>query len=345
MGEVLRARVELVPGVEREVAIKLVKQEHASDEHFARLFVDEARVALSLTHSNVVMAHDFGCIREESGRERWFLAMELVDGLDLGTLLRLRIVQGAAGLPAAAALTVAIEACKGLDYAHRRRDARGSPLGVVHRDVSPGNVLLSREGEVKIADFGVAKSTLRDVGSLVGTVKGKIPYMAPEQLSAAPLDKRADVYGIGIVLYEMLSGRRAFADEDEGAALIPDVVAGKHPALRDCMPSLPARLAEIVERAMAPEPAQRFPSAAALRLELERFALDARLIVSTPDLVDVVEDALRTRTRLAPLEERMSRAERGRAPAQGGPLDFGAALERVLGDEPYSVYTAITRPG
>lgn len=343
MGEVFRASIAWVPGVERDVAIKVVKSELAADPHFASLFIDEARVALCLAHSNIVVAHDFGRIELPDAPERWFLAMELIDGVDLGSLLRYRLVEGQRGVPLQAALTIAIEICKGLDYAHRRTDPQGRSLGVVHRDVSPGNVLVSREGEVKVADFGVAKSTLRDVGSLVGTVKGKIPYMAPEQLRGAPLDARVDVYGVGIVLYEMLCGVRAYVDEDEGPALIPDVMAGRHPALGQRAPEIPDALCQIVIRAMDPEPSRRFPSAAALRVELERFALCQRLLLSTPDLAELVEDALVVRKRLAPLEERMRAARRAKAAASGGAgLDFGSALERVLGDAPFSVYTRTT---
>ena len=341
MGEVFRAAVTLVPGVERQVAIKVVKSELASDPHFAALFVDEARVALSLAHSNIVVAHDFGRIDLPGAPERWFLAMELIEGVDLGSLLRYRLVEGQRGVPLAAALTIAIEICKGLDYAHRRTDAEGRKLGVVHRDVSPGNILVSREGEVKVADFGVAKSTLRDVGSLVGTVKGKIPYMAPEQLAGATLDARVDVYGVGIVLYEMLCGVRAYVDEDEGPALIPDVMAGRHPPLRERAPELAQGLAAIVSRAMDPEPSRRFASAAALRVELERFAQAQRLLLCTPDLAELVEEALAVRKRLAPLEARMRAARRAKttASSEAGALDFGSALERVLGDAPFSVYT------
>ncbi|MEQ9075530.1 MAG: serine/threonine-protein kinase, partial [Sandaracinaceae bacterium] len=152
MGEVFLASVETMPGVLRPVALKLVRPELAGQPGFAQLFVEEVRVAMSLSHANVVQAFDVGQIDA-----RWFLAMEYVDGLDLSALL------SRGPLPLGLSLLVAIEALKGLDYAHRRRGADGAPLAIVHRDVSPGNLLLSRVGEVKVADFGVAKSTLRDV--------------------------------------------------------------------------------------------------------------------------------------------------------------------------------------
>src|SRR5688572_21477609 len=172
MGEVYRACTG-IGGAEKQVALKLVRADVAADPGIAGMFVEEAKVALALSHTNVVQAFEVG--RSE---DRYFLAMEHVDGIDLGALIRLCRDRLGQPIPHRHAIYVAIEALKGLDYAHRCRDTEGRPLRLVHRDISPGNILLSREGEVKIADFGIAKTTLRATGSMAGSFKGKLLYMA-----------------------------------------------------------------------------------------------------------------------------------------------------------------------
>ena len=305
MGEVFLASVETMPGVLRPVALKLVRPELAGQPGFAQLFVEEVRVAMSLSHANVVQAFDVGQIDA-----RWFLAMEYVDGLDLSALL------SRGPLPLGLSLLVAIEALKGLDYAHRRRGADGAPLAIVHRDVSPGNLLLSREGEVKVADFGVAKSTLRDVGSVIGTLKGKIPYMPPEQVKGGAVDRRADLYALGAVLYEMIAGRRLF--EGDGAALIPKILAGPGQALLGLESRVPPELVRVLKRVLAPDVDIRHGTGAQLREELERFAHAERLYLSSSELASHVEEALaprRARGDHPRRRGRLRRAARARAAA------------------------------
>jgi len=287
MGEVYRATVCTAAGVSKSVAIKLVRSDLAGQKGFAQLFVEEVRVAMALSHANVVQAFDVGKIDE-----RWFLAMEFVEGVNLGSLLSWRRRTGQGPLPVADALLIAIEALKGLDYAHRRCGDDGSPLSIVHRDVSPGNILLSREGEVKVADFGVAKSTLRDVGSLMGTLKGKIPYMPPEQVRGGAVDRRADLYSLGVVLYEMVAGRRLFSGE--GAGLIPLILSGAGHAL-DALPA-PPELVRILKRVLASDVAVRYTTGAMLRQELERLAHQEHIFLSSAELAAQVQDAMNEHT-------------------------------------------------
>jgi len=285
MGEVFRARAEGLDGADKIVAIKIVRREIANDPAFAAMFVEEARVALTLSHGNVVQAFDVG-----RADERYFIAMEYVDGIDLATLLRLCIERLRQPVPHRHALMIAIEALKGLDYAHRCRGPSGEPLGIIHRDMSPGNILLSLEGEVKIADFGVAKSALRTHRSLAGTLKGKLAYMAPEQLRGDPIDARADVYAMGAVLYEMLTGRRLF--RGDGPALIPEILSATYPAPRAVVDGIPQELEARVLRALAPRRADRYPSAAAMLEDLEDQAWQLGYVLSAVDLACFVASVL-----------------------------------------------------
>jgi serine/threonine-protein kinase len=286
MGEVYRATMESLGGVDKPVALKLVKQNLANDSDFAALFVEEAKVAMSLSHANVVQSFDVGKIDD-----RWFLAMEYVDGVDLSGLLQLCHHHLKQPIPHRHVISIAVEALKGLDYAHRRRGANGEPLDIVHRDVSPGNLLISYEGEVKVADFGIAKSALRAVGSLAGTVKGKLPYMAPEQLRGQPVDRRADLYSLGAVLFEMLTMQRVVSDE-EGTRAIPKVLTGEFPMPSAIVDSIPEELERIVLKALATEPADRYPNAAAMRQDLERLALAESYLLSSADLADFLAEVL-----------------------------------------------------
>jgi len=289
MGEVFRATRVTADGFEKPVALKVVRPELAAHPGFAARFLDEARVAIALSHGNVVQSFDVGRLED-----RWFLAMELVDGIDLASLLALRASAGSAGpgprLPLPAVLLVALEALKGLDHAHRKRGPDGRLLGLVHRDVSPGNLLLSREGEVKLADFGIAVATLEtELGAARSAIEGKVPYMAPEQLQGGPVDPRCDLYGLGAVLHELLTGAPPVAFGATAAEALAQVRRGPR---REPPPDLPEGLWTLVRRALAPEPQDRYPSAAAMRQAVEAQAVAIRCLPSATDLAELVVDAV-----------------------------------------------------
>jgi len=213
MATVYRASLSSLGGFEKEVAVKVIRVELAEDPQFTQMFLDEARLSARLNHANIVQTFDFG--QEENVH---FLAMELVRGRTLAALLKVCRAKGTR-LGIGPSLRVAAELARALDYAHRLVDLDGKSLGIVHRDVSPQNVLVSREGEVKLADFGIAKAVMRSHVTQPGRVRGKCAYMAPEQIRGKELDGRADVFALGVILWESLSGRSLFDGASDAAVL------------------------------------------------------------------------------------------------------------------------------
>lgn len=262
MAEVFLARSPHAQGTEKLLVIKKIHPVLARNAKFIDMFVDEARVAMRLNHTNIVQTYSF-----EQLHETYLLAMEYVDGFDLLEL------EGASRqrdrkLPAGLAAYIAAEVAKGLDYAHSRRDDRGEPLEIVHRDVSPQNILLSRDGAVKITDFGIARA--RWFGESDTSLKGKFGYMSPEQAALGVVDRRTDVFALGVVLWEMLVGRplvKVRAGED----VLDLVRRADYPSVIETDPSVPPALSEIVRIAMAPNPEERFGAAREMAQELGRF--------------------------------------------------------------------------
>ena len=204
MAEIFRARYSPGPDFSKIVVIKRILPSLADDEEFVTMFRDEARITVQLNHTNIVQVFDFGHIAGS-----YFLAMEYVRGANLSSVLR-RCNPSGRFIPVDLSLLIGREIAKGLAYAHAQRDEAGQPLGIVHRDVSPSNVLISYEGEVKITDFGIAKAASRISGTQQGIVKGKLSYMAPEQIQKGSIDGRADVFALGVLLWECLAGTKLF---------------------------------------------------------------------------------------------------------------------------------------
>lgn len=271
MAEVYQATVRVAEGLEKKVVVKKIRKELVDHAEFTRMFVDEAKIALSLNHANIVQVFDFG---QEKGD--FYLAMEMVEGADLMRLLH--AVRGAEHpVPPVIAAYIGHQVAAGLAYAHRKADDYGRPLGIVHRDVSPHNVMVSFEGQVKILDFGIARTRARTLEQLEAastsmeeTIKGKIAYMSPEQARGRPLDQRSDVYSLGVCLHELLTGQLLFRQKDRIKAL-QQVRSTPVPPLRRAAPDVPPALAAIVDRALAREPEGRYQSARALQADLAEF--------------------------------------------------------------------------
>jgi len=273
MAEIFLARVHGPEGFEKLVVLKRPLPQLAADREFTRMFLDEARLAATLDHPNIAHVYDFGF-----AEDRWFYAMEYVHGEDLrGVLNRAHRVLG--GLPLHVALAIEAGILQGLHYAHERRGPDGAPLGLVHRDVSPSNVLVSYDGSVKVVDFGIAKAqNLPSTPAGGGGLKGKLAYMAPEQLLGQEIDRRVDVFAAGILLYEMTTGARLFRgspDETIGRILTAPILAP-----RSILASYPEGLERIVLRALERDRAARYATAQDMQIDLEQWALRERRTMS-----------------------------------------------------------------
>ncbi|PID38263.1 MAG: hypothetical protein CSB49_06445 [Proteobacteria bacterium] len=285
MGRVYRAVLRGGPGFEKQVALKRVLREFGEDEEFVGRFADEARIASTLSHGNIVQVFDFGELDGE-----YYLAMELVDGPDLGTLIAAAHEQQRQ-IPAPAALYIASEFCRGLAAAHHRLDANGAPAPVVHRDVSPQNVMLARDGGVKVTDFGIAKAADKALRTQTGMLMGKVRYMAPEQARAETVDSRADVFAAGSVLFEMLAGRPLFDGESPEAVLV-NVMQQPIPRISEVVSNTPVGLDAILERALERDHELRYIDGAALARDLERLLHVIAPGYSRDDLAALIEELL-----------------------------------------------------
>nr|WP_253816955.1 serine/threonine-protein kinase [Myxococcus xanthus] len=251
-------------GVTKPVVIKKILPDYAGNSAFLSMFVNEARIAAGLSHGNIAQVFDFGEVDGE-----YFIAMEWVDGRTLSSVMRRAREKGMYTLPQPLALLIAVEMLEGLGYAHTRLDERGRPLHIVHRDVSPQNVLLSYEGQVKLVDFGIARARLAGSAEPVAhDLKGKYTYFAPEQVRGREPDARSDIFAAGIVIYEMLCGRLPF--EGKMPDVLRKLALGDFPRPRDLNPGIPTALERILLTALAVEREQRYATAEAFAEALTR---------------------------------------------------------------------------
>ena len=258
MAQVLLARSTGIEGFERHVVIKRIHPERALDEHAVKMFLDEARLAAALHHANIVQVYDIG---QEDGE--YFFAMEYIHGEDLRRLLTL--IAGRQGkIPFEHIVTIISASASALHYAH---DHRG--LNIVHRDVSPANIIVGYDGGVKVVDFGIAKAALRSQETQSGTLKGKISYMSPEQCMGHHVDRRSDVFALGIVLYELLTVRRLFKGSSDFLTM-SQIVAGNVPKPTEHNKDIPPVLEQIVLKALELDPKERFQSAEEMRIALDK---------------------------------------------------------------------------
>ncbi len=264
MGELFVARAQGPAGFQKTVALKRILPHLASDPTFVEMFLNEARLAAMLSHRNLVQLFELG---EEAGT--YFIAMEFLHGRNLRAVAAKARSTGQR-VPFALAARIGGEALRGLHYAHQLQDGDARPLQLVHRDVTPDNVLVGFDGAVKVVDFGIAKA-LGTPATRTGPMKGTCAFMAPEQIRNEPLTPRIDVYAVGVVLYELIAGVRPFSAPNE-IALIHQVLSTRPVPLHERVPDVPRPLADAVMRAMAPQPENRFESAEAMAAALEETA-------------------------------------------------------------------------
>ncbi len=264
MAELFIAKTAGVSGFEKQVALKVIHPNYSSDPDFVKMLVDEAKLAVQLQHANIVQTYDLGQVDGQ-----YYIAMELIDGADLYKILKTGS-EKELDFPIDVAAYITAEVATGLDYAHRKNDPMGRPLQIVHRDVSPQNVLVSREGEVKIVDFGIAKAALRGQHTQAGVIKGKYFYMSPEQSWGEKIDARTDVFSTGILLHEMLCGEMLYLEEDLDKLLkLVRAADIKPPSSKRA--EVPPELDAIVLKALAKRPIDRYQSGADLATALTRF--------------------------------------------------------------------------
>src|SRR5450432_462349 len=242
-------------GFAKRFAVKRILPELAQDPRFVAMFCDEARICAALCHPNIVQVVDFG---ESQGQ--LFMAMEFVDGVSLARLLR-TVSARHERFPRGIALHIAHEVLRGLAFAHDAQDEHGRPLGIVHRDVSPGNVLLGRGGEIKLGDFGIVRSEFVDRRTYPGELKGKVGYMSPEQVMGTDVDPRSDLFTVGIILAEMLLARPLFSGQNE-FEILTNIYEANLGVLDRHAEELSGPLSDILRKALARDPRARFQSAA-----------------------------------------------------------------------------------
>jgi len=278
MAEIYLARQKMELGATRRCVVKQILPKLANDGAFSEMLVHEAKLAAHLSHVNVVQVFDLG-----RADDRLYIAMEYVEGFDLNDLLR-RCSRAKVPLPFELATYVMREALRGLDYAHRRVDDAGKPLGIVHRDVSPSNLLISFDGEVKVCDFGIARANTAIATAarpeLDEAIKGKAGYMSPEHARGEAIDARADVFAAGIVLWELASGRRLYKANDGGPSLLEQARRAVIPEID--LQNIPAaeELRRILGKALTSNRDARYPSAAAMGSDLHDYTIRARLVAS-----------------------------------------------------------------
>jgi serine/threonine protein kinase len=315
MAEVWKGKATSLRGFEKVVAIKRVLPQLSKNQKFIQMFLDEARLSLYLNHANIVQTFDIG-ITEAS----YFIVMEWIDGANLKGILEIARERGFR-IPREQAVFIAIEMCKGLSHAHNRKDPEGEPLTIVHRDISPPNVLISREGEIKLVDFGLAKAASQAVFTDPGIVKGKFAYLSPEAALGQPVDFRTDIFATGIVLWEMIAGRRLF-DGKNDLETVKMVRAAEVPPLGEYNADVEPQLESILRRALARDPDQRYQSSEQFGHELASYLAQNKLLVTSYDIAVLVKRVLSEKARVTRPPEVLN----------SGVKQIAEAIQKELGD-------------
>lgn len=298
MAEVWRARAYGMAGFEKILVIKKVLPNLAKDSEFVRLFIDEARISVQLLHVNIVQVFDLGQVDKS-----YYMAMEYVHGLDLARLVSR--AKGRGPFPIPLALFIAGEVLKALTFAHERTDERGVPMRIVHCDISPQNMLISYAGEVKITDFGISRAAFQ-ASSLHETIRGKYAYMSPEQVNGKALDGRSDLFSLGIVLYELLTGRRLFKARSRDETLAR-VKRAEVPSARGHRPEISEDLEAFLLKALAKDPDRRFPDGATMLDELGALMVREGHRATNHDLASFLRDVIEQHGK-APVQDRSKAA-------------------------------------
>ena len=306
MAEVFKAKRAGVEGFEKIVALKRILPHLSENQEFLDMFVDEAKMVAGLTHPNIVQIFDLGRIETS-----YYIAMEYVHGRDLRTIMK-RARNKGLRMPLDLSLRVVSQVCSALEYAHRKKDARGRPMEIVHRDVSPQNILITFEGNVKLADFGIAKAATRVSSTDQGALRGKLLYMSPEQAWGRAIDNRSDVFSLGIVLYEMVTEQKPFLASGSEMTILELVRKCLITAPREVNPRVPEALDRVIMKALARNSDERYQDAGQMQRGIEKI-LRERPPVTARDLARFLEL----------LYYREEREENGAAEGEGSDADPG----------------------
>lgn len=265
MGNIYEAILYGAEGFEKRVAIKMIREEYTSVKEFVGLFIGEAKLVADLVHQNIVQIYKLGKVNGN-----YYIAMEYVNGVNLRDLMEKHLA-GGTKIPVDLGVFIISRVCRGLEYAHNKTDPYGALLGVVHRDINPNNLMISSEGEVKITDFGVAKARHFMENKEGKVVMGKAPYMSPEQARGETTDKRSDLFSLGVVMYELLTGESLFSKGEDAKQIMENVFKMTVPSPREFNPEIPEDLEKIILRTLERDLAKRYPNAGKLGYDLEYF--------------------------------------------------------------------------
>ncbi len=283
MAEIYKAKTFGVDGFEKTLAIKKILPQYSADREFITMLTDEAKLVVNLSHANIVQVYDLGRVGND-----YFISMEYIEGINIRQLLdHLQDTDKKLELPVC--LFIVAEICKGLDYAHHKKNESGEPLGIIHRDVSPHNILVSRDGGIKLVDFGIAKAAMNLSQTNMGMLKGKVTYMSPEQAFGKPMDHRTDIFSLGIILYEMISGERLFRGDSQ-MEILKKIRNTKidEAFFKD---NVPKKLRKILAKALAYKASERYMQASDLQIDLQKMLYaDFPEFSARQKLIPMVED-------------------------------------------------------
>ncbi len=264
MAEIFLARQEGLEGFEKTICIKRIRPHLSSQPNFVRMFLNEAKLAAQLNHPNIVQIYDLGRINDS-----YFIAMEYISGRDMSRIIP-KAEKAGIPFPMIYALRIASNVCEGLFYAHTKSDAYGNPLHVVHRDVTPENILVGFNGTVKIVDFGIAKANTQIEQTRAGEIKGKLSYMSPEQAMGAPLDARSDIFALGSVVYEWITGYKLFTGENE-MAILKSIIDGKIYPPSYFKEDVPESVERILMKSLEKDKEKRYQSAWEMQFDIDTY--------------------------------------------------------------------------
>lgn len=336
MAEIFRAKTYGVDGFEKELVIKRILPHCSADKDFIDMLVDEAKLSVLLSHANIVQVYDLSKVGDD-----YYIAMELIHGVNLRDVMY-SCREAGVPIPTEIAVYIASEICKGLDYAHRKTGPDNQPLGIVHRDVSPQNILLSYEGEVKIVDFGIAKAAMNISHTLAGILKGKIAYMSPEQAMGKKVDNRTDIFSSGILLYEMLTGQKLFTGESQFEVL--KKIRTTRLGLASLPDSIPEALKPIVLKALAYESDERYQHAGDFQVDLTKYLYSNHIDFAPRKLSVFIRELFADKIRSEQTKKAHER-DPDRLTSTLNIQEGARQVSLVKGDEPGSISEITARTG